>query len=164
MRVEAPEQRDDLADGLLVGKPGFLKRHADPLANGDRVGTPADRPRTSTSPEVGLIQALEDLDGRRLAGAVGAEQPEALAGLDLEVDAVDGMDRAISPGILLAQVLDANRPIAIRSPPSSIETFLAGSEIIRSPSVSRWQTWGSRRRRRESRESGALPTPTSRVR
>ena len=30
--------------------------------------------------------ALEDLDGRRLAGAVRAEQAEHLAGLDREVD------------------------------------------------------------------------------
>ena len=38
-------------------------------------------------------QRGEDLDQRRLAGAVGAEQPEELAGGDLEVDAVERDDR-----------------------------------------------------------------------
>ncbi len=35
----------------------------------------------------------QDLDERRLAGAVGPEQPEELAGRDVEVDAVEGDDR-----------------------------------------------------------------------
>ena len=38
---------------------------------------------------VGRSQALEDLDGRGLAGAVRPEQPEDLARRDIEVDAVD---------------------------------------------------------------------------
>ena len=37
---------------------------------------------------VRIAQALEDLDGRRLAGAVGPEQAEDLAARDLEIDAV----------------------------------------------------------------------------
>ncbi len=37
-------------------------------------------------------QRRQDLDERRLAGAVGPEQPEELAGLDLEIDAVEGDD------------------------------------------------------------------------
>ena len=36
----------------------------------------------------------EHPDRRRLAGAVGAEQAEHLAGADLEVDALDGLDAA----------------------------------------------------------------------
>ena len=44
---------------------------------------------------VGRGQALADLDGRRLAGAVGPEQAEALAAADLEVEAVDGDDVAV---------------------------------------------------------------------
>ena len=44
---------------------------------------------------VAVAEALEDLDGRRLAGAVRAEQGEHLAALDLEVDAVDGVAAAV---------------------------------------------------------------------
>ena len=49
--------------------------------------------------------ALEDLDGRRLAGAVGAEQPEDLAAGDLEVDAAHRLELAVG----LAQVADEDR-------------------------------------------------------
>ena len=44
---------------------------------------------------VGLGEALADLDGGGLAGAVGSEQAEALARTDLEVEAVDGDDVAV---------------------------------------------------------------------
>ena len=40
-------------------------------------------------------QALEDLDGRRLAGAVRAEQAEHLALMDIEADPVDGDHLAV---------------------------------------------------------------------
>ena len=49
--------------------------------------------------------ALEDLDGRRLAGAVRAEQPEHLAGGDLEVDPAHGLDAAVR----LPQAADRDR-------------------------------------------------------
>ena len=45
---------------------------------------------------IGVEQAFEDLDGRRLAGAVRAEQAEALAARDLEIEAVDGDDVAVA--------------------------------------------------------------------
>ena len=44
-------------------------------------------PSTLTLPALGSAEALEDLDGRGLAGAVGAEEGEDLAAADLEVDA-----------------------------------------------------------------------------
>ena len=50
-------------------------------------GWPGSTPSTETSPPSALAVALEDLDRRRLAGAVGAEEAEDLAGGDLEVDA-----------------------------------------------------------------------------
>ena len=109
--VEAAKQRDHLADRFLVGEAGFLERDADPLADLDFVGTPA-RPRISTSPDVGRIEALQDLDGRRLARAVGAEQAEALALPDLQIDPVDRVDRSVAAGVLLAEILDADRPLA----------------------------------------------------
>src|SRR6185437_7438946 len=55
----------------------------------------AGRPRT---------EALEDLDGRGLARAVGPEEGEDLAALDLEVDPRDGVDLAVA----LAQPLDGD--------------------------------------------------------
>ena len=54
------------------------------------------RPSTSTLPGVGGEEAFADLDGGRLSGAVGAEQAEALAGRDLEVEAIDGDDIVVS--------------------------------------------------------------------
>ena len=59
-----------------------------------------------------LDQPFEDLDGRRLARAVGAEQAEALADGDLQVEAVDRVDGTVAAGILLSEVLDPDRPVA----------------------------------------------------
>ena len=78
-----------------------------------------------------LIQALEDLDGRRLARAVGAEQTKALAVLDLQVDPVDGMDRAVSARVLLAQVLDANRPFPMPQCLQAVDRRLAADDSVR---------------------------------
>ena len=41
-------------------------------------------------------EALEDLEGRRLAGAVGPQEGEHLAALDGEVDATDRFERSVS--------------------------------------------------------------------
>ena len=60
----------------------------------------------------GLQQAGEHGDGGALAGAVGAEQAEDLALVDVEADAVDGQ-HALGRVVLLAQLLDlddAHRP------------------------------------------------------
>ena len=65
----------------------------------------AGRRRAPRPAAVALAVALEDLDGRRLAGAVRAEQPEDLAGGDLEADAADGLDLAVR----LAQAADLDR-------------------------------------------------------
>ena len=65
-------------NGLLVGKPRLLERHADPLADLGLVGRPAQAEDLDVA-RGRLVQPLEDLDGRRLARAVGPEQPEALA-------------------------------------------------------------------------------------
>ena len=53
-------------------------------------------PSTRTVSPIGLVQALEDLDRRRLARAVGPQQAEDLARVDLEADAVDGLDVAVA--------------------------------------------------------------------
>jgi hypothetical protein len=49
-----------------------------------------------------LAIALEDLDRRRLAGAVGAEEREHLACVDVQVDPPDGLDVPVG----LAEALD----------------------------------------------------------
>src|SRR6185436_6103893 len=54
---------------------------------------------------VALAVALEDLDGGRLAGAVGSEQAEHLTALDLEVDPAHRLERAVG----LAQAADGDR-------------------------------------------------------
>src|SRR5438309_1360786 len=60
---------------------------------------------------VGLTQALEDLDGRGLSGAVGAKDPEDLTLLHPEGDAVDGNQRAVG----LAQAFDLDgEPVRLR--------------------------------------------------
>ena len=61
-------------------------------------------PSTSTLAGVGAAVALEDLDERRLAGAVGTEQGEQLAAADREVDAVERLHGAV--GLAHAADLD----------------------------------------------------------
>src|SRR5262249_28801532 len=109
--IEAAEEPDHLADGLLVGESCLLERHADPLAN-RRFGVPPAQPEDLDLAGGRLVQPLENLDGRRLARAVGPEQAEALADGDLQVDPVDRMNGAVAAGVLLPEVLDPNRAIA----------------------------------------------------
>ena len=59
-------------------------------------------PATRALPAVGLRQRAEHVDRRRLAGAVGPEEPEDLAGGDLEADAAHRLDLVEG----LAQVVD----------------------------------------------------------
>ena len=51
---------------------------------------------------VGLVVAAQDLDQRRLAGAVVAEQPEHLALLEVQADVAQRRDRAEALGDVLA--------------------------------------------------------------
>ena len=60
---------------------------------------------------VGLEQPGDDRDRRRLAGAVRPEQPVALAGRDLEADAVHGLNIAEA----LAQVFAVEDGLAHNS-------------------------------------------------
>ena len=66
---------------------------------------PGSKPSTSHLAAVPLPVALEDLDGRGLAGAVRAEQPEDLADRHLEVDSTHRLERAVG----LAQAPDGDR-------------------------------------------------------
>ncbi len=62
-------------------------------------------PRIVTWPELGREKSFEDFDGCSLAGAVRAEQAEALSALDLEVEPAHGFHFAV---VGLAQVTALN--------------------------------------------------------
>src|SRR5439155_16938357 len=98
------EEEVRLADREAREQLGLLEHDADPLAEA------ALRPLRVEAehldpPAVGAAVALEDLDRRRLAGAVRAEQAEDLALLDLEADPAQRLLAAVP----LAQILDEDR-------------------------------------------------------
>ena len=65
---------------------------------------------------VGLPEAQDHVDRRRLAGAVGAEQRGDLAELEMQVDAIDGPDGAEGP--MDAGELDGGRRTSYRCGPA----------------------------------------------
>ena len=73
----------------------LLELDAEPLPERLVVGSPSAAEHLDVA-RVRLEQPLEDLDGRRLAGAVRTEQAEALARPHLEVQAGDGDDVAVA--------------------------------------------------------------------
>ena len=97
--VVAGEHAVRLAHAEVRPELGLLEHDADPLAElGARVlwVVPEHGHLAGVAPSV----ALEDLDRRRLAGAVRAEQAEDLALLDVEIDAAHR--REIAVGLLQA--------------------------------------------------------------
>jgi hypothetical protein len=106
--VEASEEVQDLHDGQLGIQLGRLERHADALLERVRVAGNVDA-QDLQAPRVGLAQPFEHLDRRRLAGAVGAKQPEDLTAGDTERDAVDRPDVAVA----LANITDADDRVAL---------------------------------------------------
>ena len=135
--IETAEQCHDLVNGLLIGKPRFLKGDADPLSYSDRARSPV-HPEDFDLPRTGLIQPLDDLDGGCLACPVGAKQPETLADIDLQVDPVNSVNRTVSSGISLVQILDPNRTFAscAKPPPQmTVPSFkMAALGITTTPS------------------------------
>ena len=94
--VEPPEEIE-VGDGRqLVVQARRLGQDADPRP--DRIGLGADVEAIDRGRAFGrLDERREQPDGRRLARAVGAEQAEELASVDLEVDAADRPAVAESP-------------------------------------------------------------------
>ena len=88
---EAAEQADGFFDRELFRELRLLKLNAEPLLQRFGVGLPVEAEHLHFA-GVALREALADLDRRRLAGAVRAQQPEAFAGLHLEVEAAHGYD------------------------------------------------------------------------
>jgi hypothetical protein len=101
VRVERGPVRDGLADGQVAVHPAALQDDAGALPQGAR---PPGRivPEDGDDAAGAVAVPLEDLDGRRLARAVGSEEAEHLAAGDVEVDPSDGVDVAVG----LAQVAD----------------------------------------------------------
>ena len=77
--------------GVVVGKAVVLGQIADAAAHADGAGRLAEQ---LALPSVGLGDAEQDLDERRLAGAVLAEQAEDFAALDGQRHALEGLDLA----------------------------------------------------------------------
>ena len=106
-------ERDVLGDGERLEQREVLEHHADAetagggrAGDGDRLALPADL-------ALGRLQrAVDDLDQRRLAGAVLAEQRVDFAGHDGEVDAVVGPQRAEVLGD--ADRLERRLPVGLR--------------------------------------------------
>ena len=99
--IEAAEQVEDLDHRELRVERRGLEGDPDPFLEGPRIAGGVD-PEDLEAAGVGGPQPLEHLHGRRLAGAVRAEEAEDLAGADLERDTVDGLHVAVC----LADVTD----------------------------------------------------------
>ena len=107
-----------------------LQHHADarpqPRVVGDRV-----QPEHLDGAGVGADEALAHLDGRGLAGAVGAEQRQHLGGVHVEVEAGDGGGRR---AVLLAH--PAQPHAGCRRPQSSSRGFSVGVRVAARPAGS----------------------------
>src|SRR4029079_15748565 len=164
LAVEAAEEVEDLNDVELRVEGGGLERDADPGLDRIRIGDDVDA-EDPHGARIGLPQALEDLHGRGLAGAVRAEQAEHGSGPDLEADAVDGARRAIA----LSQVLDADdgirRDLMCTSHRSDGATSSSSPSNAGSPTSSGSMSWGSTTARGSSPsepiDEASLPRTTS---
>ena len=112
-----PEDAVDLGLAALGGQPAELRVQRQHLVRGqpglvaEQLGQVADPPprlAVADGPAEHLAgpggrtrEPEQELDGRRLAGAVGAEEAEHLAGLDAEVERVE----ADGPAVDLAQAV-----------------------------------------------------------
>ena len=128
-RVVAGEERVRLAHREVRPHARLLEHDADPLA-------PAAARALRVLAEHGHVAAvarpvaLEDLDRRRLAGAVRAEEPEDLALGDLEAHAAQRLVGAVR----LAQLVDGDRGHAA---PASCRPAASSSDMAPAPSPTR---------------------------
>ena len=93
--VERSEKPEGFLDRQLVGELRLLELHAEALPQLSLVGLPVVAKHLDVA-TIGREQPFEDLDRRRLAGAVRTEQTEALAATHLERQAVDCDDVAVA--------------------------------------------------------------------
>ena len=103
---------DDLLPRARLGRGRTaLGDVADPAAHADRVGDEV-APGHGGGARRGFEQRRQHAQGRRLAGAVGAEEADDLTRLDVEVDADDGVH------LLLALTECAGEPASVDHPES----------------------------------------------
>src|SRR5690606_31344296 len=102
-RVERREVPHELGDRELGLVARVLQHDAEARAPGPSCGLRVLAEHAVLA-RVAVAEPLEDLDGRRLAGAVRAEDREDLAALDPQVDAVHGALGAVA----LAQAADVH--------------------------------------------------------
>ena len=93
--IERAEQAEHLLDRQLLAELRLLQLNAEPLPDLPLVRAPAEAEHLDLA-GVGREQPLENLDRRRLAGAVRAEQAEALAALHVQRQPVHGDDVAVA--------------------------------------------------------------------
>ena len=102
--LDAALEHQVLAAGAVLVDARVLRHVADRAAHGVRLAADVVA-RDRGGALVGVRERHEHADGRRLARAVRAEQPEDLAFADVERDAVERLNLAVA----LAQCLDDDR-------------------------------------------------------
>ena len=93
--VEGPKQAQHLFDGQLVAELCLLQMDAEPFPQLALARRPCESENLDVAP-VRREEALEDLDRRRLAGAVRTEEPEALAAPDVQRQTGHGDDVTVA--------------------------------------------------------------------
>ena len=92
--VQPAEEGNHLASGHVFVQPQLAGQIADMAAGVDAVG-PAIVPGDGSAAGAGAQEAEQHADRRRLAGAVGAEDADDLAGADFEVEPIEGREGAV---------------------------------------------------------------------
>ena len=100
LAIEAGKKRDRFAHRQFFSKPCFLQRDADFFAQLASIRFPR-LPENRDFAGSWFEQAFENLDGRRLPGAVGAEQAKTFSRLNFQIQPAHGFDFAV---VGLAQV------------------------------------------------------------
>src|SRR5450755_3741609 len=90
MVIEAAEQMQGFSDRQLLRESRLLQRDAQPLAQLSLVAVPCHAENFDLA-RGWLQKAFQDFDGRGLARPVRAQQPEALASLDSEIESPNGL-------------------------------------------------------------------------
>ena len=97
VRVQQLAPEEHVAGGVdVVGQRELLVDRLDPVLPGRRAGcgSVTGSPLMRISPGVGRVGARQRVHQRRLAGAVAADEGDDLTGVEVDADAVDGVDAA----------------------------------------------------------------------
>ena len=148
VRLRLARRRVDLVVARArAGRSGCWRRSSDAAATcpaspcrSPRAGSPASRramswPSIRMRPCFELVEAQQQVHERRLAGARAADEADALARPDREVEIVEHRRRvgaAVAEGEVLEADLAARRPRAARAPARS--TPVCGTAIVCMPS------------------------------